>query len=187
MKKWTNNKSSKIHLTSFTYAMYLWKLTSTLPSAKRYIMMAVSQVISGIWCKLLYLHPSPFLGCLVMPSNLHWCLFTWTSCCTKSSLTTSSSSLVPWEERQGTLVQIPELGESLDASGGEREDYKNRGCPGCPGEETDSCHWNKTAAPGNSLVVQWLGLCTLTASGPGSILGQGTKIPQAAGCGHTHT
>ena len=35
------------------------------------------------------------------------------------------------------------------------------------------------ARQGNSLGVQWLGLCTLTAEGPGSILGQGTKIPQA--------
>ena len=34
---------------------------------------------------------------------------------------------------------------------------------------------------GNSLVVQWLGLCTVTAEGPGSITGWGTKIPQAAG------
>ena len=32
---------------------------------------------------------------------------------------------------------------------------------------------------GNSLVVQWLGLCVFTAKGPGSIPGQGTKIPQA--------
>ena len=31
---------------------------------------------------------------------------------------------------------------------------------------------------GNSLVVQWLG--AFTAKGPGSISGQGTKIPQAA-------
>ena len=31
---------------------------------------------------------------------------------------------------------------------------------------------------GNSLAVQWLGLCTFTAKRPGSILGQGTKIPQ---------
>ena len=31
----------------------------------------------------------------------------------------------------------------------------------------------------NSLVVQWLGLCAFTAEGPGSIPGQGTKIPQA--------
>ena len=29
-------------------------------------------------------------------------------------------------------------------------------------------------------MVQWLGLCTLTAKAPGSIPGQGTKIPQAA-------
>ena len=36
---------------------------------------------------------------------------------------------------------------------------------------------------GNSLVVQWLGLHALTAEGPGSIPGQGTKIPQATGCG----
>ena len=32
---------------------------------------------------------------------------------------------------------------------------------------------------GNSLVVQWLGLHTFPAKGPGSILGRGTKIPQA--------
>ena len=33
---------------------------------------------------------------------------------------------------------------------------------------------------GNSLVVQWLGLHAFTAKGPGSISGQGTKIPQAS-------
>ena len=33
---------------------------------------------------------------------------------------------------------------------------------------------------GNSLTVQWLGLQALTAEGPGSIPGWGTKIPQAA-------
>ena len=32
---------------------------------------------------------------------------------------------------------------------------------------------------GNSLAVQWLGLCALTAEGPGSIPGRGTKNPQA--------
>ena len=35
------------------------------------------------------------------------------------------------------------------------------------------------SALGNSLVVQWLGLCAFTAEGPGSVSGQGTKIPQA--------
>ena len=40
----------------------------------------------------------------------------------------------------------------------------------------------------NSLVVQWLGLCALTAKGLGSISSQGTKIPQTAQCGeHTHS
>ena len=33
---------------------------------------------------------------------------------------------------------------------------------------------------GNILAVQMLGLHDLTAEGPGSIPGQGTKIPQAA-------
>ena len=33
----------------------------------------------------------------------------------------------------------------------------------------------------NSLVVQWLGLCAVTAEGLGSIPGQGTKIPQPGG------
>ena len=32
---------------------------------------------------------------------------------------------------------------------------------------------------GNSLAVQWLGLCSFTAEGPGSIPGQGAKIPHA--------
>ena len=36
---------------------------------------------------------------------------------------------------------------------------------------------------GNSLAVQCLELRTLTAKGPGSIPGRGTKIPQAVGCG----
>ena len=33
---------------------------------------------------------------------------------------------------------------------------------------------------GNSWVVHWLRLSAFTAEGPGSILGQGTKISQAA-------
>ena len=33
---------------------------------------------------------------------------------------------------------------------------------------------------GNSLMVQWLGLCTLTAKGWGSTTGQRTKILQGA-------
>ena len=33
---------------------------------------------------------------------------------------------------------------------------------------------------GNSLVVQWLGLCAFTAEGVSSVPGGGTKIPQAA-------
>ena len=33
---------------------------------------------------------------------------------------------------------------------------------------------------GNSLAVQWLGLGAFTAMSPGSIPGQGTKIPQAS-------
>ena len=32
---------------------------------------------------------------------------------------------------------------------------------------------------GNSPVVQWLGLCTPTAGGTGSIRSPGTKMPQA--------
>ena len=31
---------------------------------------------------------------------------------------------------------------------------------------------------GTSLVVKWLGLCTVTAEGLGSVPGQETKIPQ---------
>ena len=36
---------------------------------------------------------------------------------------------------------------------------------------------------GNSLAVQWLGLCTFTAEFGGSVPGQGTKITQTAWCG----
>ena len=43
-----------------------------------------------------------------------------------------------------------------------------------------SSQQKREARHGSSLVVQWLGLCALTAEGPGSIPGQGTKIPQAA-------
>ena len=32
------------------------------------------------------------------------------------------------------------------------------------------------------VVVQWLGLHSLTVKGPGSVSGWGTKIPQAAQC-----
>ena len=35
---------------------------------------------------------------------------------------------------------------------------------------------------GNSLKVQWLGLCTFTAEGVGSIPGCGTEIPQTMQC-----
>ena len=34
----------------------------------------------------------------------------------------------------------------------------------------------------NSLVVQWLGFCALTAEGLGSLPGQGPKIPKAIRC-----
>ena len=36
------------------------------------------------------------------------------------------------------------------------------------------------------LVVQWLGLHAVTAKVPGSVFGQGTKIPQAVLHIHTH-
>ena len=39
----------------------------------------------------------------------------------------------------------------------------------------------KKMKSGNSLAVQWLGQCALTAADPSSIPGQRTKIPQAAG------
>ena len=42
----------------------------------------------------------------------------------------------------------------------------------------------KTLVHGTSLAVQWLGLSTFTALAPGSILGRGTKIPQAMWSGH---
>ena len=41
--------------------------------------------------------------------------------------------------------------------------------------------WHDLKYSSNSLAIQWLGLCALTAIGPGLILGWGTKIPQPAG------
>ena len=41
----------------------------------------------------------------------------------------------------------------------------------------------KKYTQGNSLAVQWLGLCAFTAEGPGSIHGWGTKITQVSECG----
>ena len=41
--------------------------------------------------------------------------------------------------------------------------------------------------PGNSLVVQWLGLSTSTAEVQGSTFGQGTKISQALLCSQKRT
>ena len=41
----------------------------------------------------------------------------------------------------------------------------------------------KTSLRTSSLVVQWLELCASSAGGPSSILGWGTKIPQAVQCG----
>ena len=45
--------------------------------------------------------------------------------------------------------------------------------PGSPGRVSDEFQ----AEQGTSLMVQWLGLCTSTAVGVGSIPGQGNKIP----------
>ena len=45
----------------------------------------------------------------------------------------------------------------------------------------------RTGDGGNSLVVQWLGLCAFSAEGQGSIPGQGTKIPQAIWHSQTYT
>ena len=43
--------------------------------------------------------------------------------------------------------------------------------------------WKVTKKTDYSLAVQRLGLRALTAKGPGSVPGQGTKIPQAVQCG----
>ena len=51
------------------------------------------------------------------------------------------------------------------------------------GAESPGTSSSKMLSPGNFLVVQGLGLCTLTAEGAGSIPGWGIKIPQA-GFGH---
>ena len=51
---------------------------------------------------------------------------------------------------------------------------------GCKESDTTERLVSLSLFPGNSLAVQWLGLCTLIAKGPGSIPDGGTKIPEAA-------
>ena len=46
---------------------------------------------------------------------------------------------------------------------------------------------DKTATSLGQGVVQWLGLCALTAKDQGSIPAQGTKIPEAKWCSHNIT
>ena len=43
-----------------------------------------------------------------------------------------------------------------------------------------NCTLKDGESGGNSLAVQWLGLCASNAAGTGSIPGWGTKIPYAA-------
>ena len=43
--------------------------------------------------------------------------------------------------------------------------------------------WSERTGQRTSLVVQWLRLCAPIAGGPGSIPGQGTKIPHATWLG----
>ena len=52
-----------------------------------------------------------------------------------------------------------------------------------PKDDVQSLDILKSEWHGNSLAVQWLGLCASTAGGPSSIPGRGTKIPQALPCG----
>ena len=50
---------------------------------------------------------------------------------------------------------------------------------------TDTNLMNLKVKSREFLAVQWLGLCALTAEGPGSIPGLGTKIPQPCGAAKT--
>ena len=47
------------------------------------------------------------------------------------------------------------------------------------GEEKTREKQSRNNSAGTSLVAQWLRLCAPKGEGPGSIPGQGTKIPQA--------
>ena len=48
--------------------------------------------------------------------------------------------------------------------------------------EKNITHFNKEVDSGNSLAVQWLGLCAFTARGVGLIPGWGTRIPHTVEC-----
>ena len=57
---------------------------------------------------------------------------------------------------------------------------KHRAFPG-PQNISGNDFYFKKLKVGNHLAIQQLGVCIFTAQGPGSILGQGTKIPQGLG------
>ena len=63
-------------------------------------------------------------------------------------------------------------------------EFQHQRSPGC---SLGSLMALKIPLRGSSLAVQWLGLSAFTAEVPGSIPGQGTKIPQAVQCGKNKT
>ena len=60
---------------------------------------------------------------------------------------------------------------------------KENSLDGCIIKKAIKIIMNKKYMWGNSLAVQWLGLCTSMAGGTDSVPGQGTKIPHATPCG----
>lgn len=127
----------------------------------------------------------PFLGCLAVPSNLRWCLLPERPAAPSPRSLRHPPPWYPGKKHKGHWIKYQSWEKAwmpVVETGRTRKTTVARLSEGRADAATE-----QTAAPGNSLVVRWLGLCTLTASGRGSILGWGTKMPQAAGCSHAHT
>ena len=82
----------------------------------------------------------------------------------------------PHGEQQAGWLLLPGPAESSEGP------WSACGVPPARSDPLKS-HWLSALRDGNSLVVQWLGLCAFTTWGLDSIPGRGTKILQAGRCG----
>ena len=86
-----------------------------------------------------------------------------------------SFEVSPWLLRASGLETGVKIGLPVGNDGVLDQCYHNRGRE----KEIWDMFDKEWKAQGNSLAVQWLGLCAFTAEGLGSVPGQETKIPQA--------
>ena len=100
----------------------------------------------------------------------------------KKAATPAILSTLRQEERGYPVTPVPEI-PSYSPTSVSLGRTVSHGCSSLQselGKSVFSSSCPKKKQDGTSLAVQWLGLGASTAGGPGSIPGQGTKIPQAA-------